>query len=68
MVELWRGNEAAGRVKAVAKWSASGKSGDLADPGMCCQGCGGGNKAAGRAGSELSNIAYKEQFTVPINK
>lgn len=52
----------------MAKWSASGKSGDLADPGMCYQGCGGGNKAAGRAGSELSNIAYKEQFTVPINK
>lgn len=35
LVELWRGNEAAGRVKTVAKWSASGKSGDLADPGMC---------------------------------
>lgn len=52
----------------MAKWSASGKSGDLADPGMCCLGCGGGNEAAGRAGSELANIGYKEQFTVPIIK
>lgn len=52
----------------MAKWSVSGKSGDLADPEMCCQGCGGGNMATGRAGSELANIAYKEQFTVPINK